>query len=251
MERVKNLFLLLFAAIVITGCGSSNATVTCKKVEKFQSDAGIINIPQFKVGDAILLDTVKKVGTFILNSEIADADISASAPIDSTVILTETGFDINLSGDVSKASASVQANVKSTISRNTTFFLANSVRKNISNPFNEINKPGNMPAIKSALVNNKNTVCMFVTGIVYADKFEFRIKNSAGGSANANILKFGNFSIQIAYTCQGDLKIDAKNGGIFYKPSFYGLNAAKDQLLLQALKIDLSGYNFYQALKVY
>lgn len=248
MEQVRYFILLSLAAIIITGCSSNKATVSCTKVEKFQSDVGIINIPQFKIGDAILLDTVKKLGTFILNAKISDGDISASAPIDSTVILTETGFDINLSGDVSKASANVQANIKSTISHNTTFFLSNSVRKNISNPFTEINKPDNLPTIKTALANNKNTVCMFVSGIVYADKFEFRIKNSSGGSANANILKFGNFSIQIQYTCQGSLNVDSKNGGIFYKPSFYSLNATQNQLLLQSLKIDLSDYTLQQAI---
>lgn len=232
-------FALLF--MTMYGCKSA-AKVACSDVERFQSNSGVVNIPHFGLGDVILLDTVKKTGQFLLHTSINPGTISATPPIDSIEILTNTGFTIDLSGKVATASANVQAEVKTEISNNTTFFLSNSVRKNMFNPSININEASAFPTIKNAILNNNNMVCMYVSGIVYADKFEFRVKKSSQVEANANIIKVGEFKVNVSYDCQGSLAIDSKNGGVFFKSSFFRLNDATTQLVVHSADIDLSKY---------
>jgi hypothetical protein len=233
---------ILFSLILVqTGC-KSTANVACTDVEKFQSNVGVLNMPHFGLGDVILLDTIHKTGQYILHCQIQSNNISTTPPIDSIVILTSTGFSIDLKGKVTKANADIQAEVKSSISNNTTFFLSNSIRKNALNPTSEINIGTAFEPIKSALINNNNVVCMFISGIVYANKFEFRVKKSAQAEANANIIKVGDFNVNVSYNCQGSLELDAKNGGIFFKGTFYKLNSAQNSLVLFTSNIDLSKY---------
>jgi hypothetical protein len=224
-----------------SGC-KSTANVACTEVEKFQSRSGVVNIPHFGLGDVILLDTIKKTGQYLLHCQITSDNISATPPIDSIEILTNTGFTIGLTGKVAKANADVQADVKSEISNNTTFFLSNSVRKNVINPSTEINQTSIFPTLKSAIQNNNDVICMFVSGIVYADKFEFRVKKSSQTEASTNIIKVGEFNVKVSYDCQGSLIVDAKKGGVFFKSSFFRLDDAKNQLVVHASDIDLSKY---------
>ena len=208
-QIIVSCFTLLAASTLfgVMGCKSS-ASVACTQVERFQARSGVVNIPHLKIGDVILLDTLKKVGEYILHCQISDSNISATPPIDSIEILTSTGFTIDLQGKVSKAKTDVQANVRSSISNNTTFFLSNSIRKNVVNPTTEINNISVFPSLKSAVQNNSNVICIFVSGVVYADKFEFRIKKSVQAEANANIIKVGDFKVNVTYDCSGSLVID-------------------------------------------
>lgn len=242
------LLVILVLSISQTGC-KSTASVACTDVEKFQARAGVVNIPHFGLGDVILLDTIKKTGEYVLHCQIPSGNISATPPIDSTEILTSTGFTIELKGKVSNANADVQADVKSNISNNTTFFLANSVRKNVVNPSTEINGITVFPTLKSAIQNNSNVICMFVSGIVYADKFEFRVKKSVQWDGNAHIIKVGDFKVNVSYDCQGSLAIDAKNGGVFFKSTFFKLSTNTNQLVVYSGDIDLSKYKLIVSIK--
>lgn len=240
---------LIFASFIasITGC-KSTASVACTEVEKFQSRSGVVNIPHFGLGDIILLDTVRKTGQFILHCQITSNNISVTPPVDSIEILTSTGFTIGLKGKVSKANENIQAEVKSNISNNTTFFLSNSVRKNVVNPSTEINGTTVLPTLKSAILNNTNVICMFVSGIVYADKFEFRVKKSVQSEANANIIKVGDFKVNVSYDCQGSLTIDSKNGGVFFKSTFFRLGNSQNQLVVHSSDIDIYKYQLVMGL---
>jgi len=242
------LLIILFLSFSQTGC-KSTAIVSCTNVEKFQARSGVINIPHFKLGDVILLDTVKKMGQFIMHCAIQPSNISETPPIDSIEILTNTSFSIGLEGKVSKAKVDVQADVKSNISNRTTFFLTNSIRKNVENPSSEINGKEYLLQLRSAIQNNKNVICMFVSGIIYADNFEFRVKKESGSKVKANIIKVDDFKINVSYACEGSLDIDSKNGGVFFKSTYFRLDPGQDLLVIHSIDLDLSKYNLIESLK--
>jgi hypothetical protein len=242
-------FILLAAGLYsLYGC-KSYANVTCTNVEKFQSRSGVINIPKFQNGDIIAIDTTEKVGMYLLHTQVPDSDISADAPIDSTVILTTTAFSIDLTGKIQKAAANIQAQAKSTINNNTTFFLAKSQRKNVKDPSSFINLQQYHKTLVDAYTNNKNVIFLYVSGIVYADQFEFRVLKSQTYNAQANIVKVGDFKVEVNYNCEGSLNIDARQGGIFFKSTFFNYNAASDRFLPLVADIDLSKYNLTNTLR--
>lgn len=236
------LLLLLIMPVMQMGC-KSYAYVTCNNVEKFQSRSGVINIPDFTLGDIILLDTVKKNGQYVFHCQIQPANISATQPKDSLEILTSTGFSIELDGKVAKAKAEVQADVKSNISNITNLFLTNYYRKNLVDPTVVINEKKALSILKSAIQNNRNVICMLVSGMIYADKLEFRVKKEKVIGANANLVKIGDFKVEVTYNCEGNLGIDAKEGGVFFKSNFFKLNPEQEQLVVYSVDIDLSKYH--------
>ncbi len=232
------------------GC-KSYAYVTCNNVEKFQSRSGVINVPDFTLGDIIMLDTVKKNGQYVFHCQIQPTNISATQPKDSFEILTSTGFSIGLQGKVAKAEAEVQADVKSTISNLTNLLLTNCYRKNIVDPSMVINEKKALSTLKNVIQNNRNVICMLVSGIIYADKLEFRVKKERVIGASAKLVKVGDFKVEVNYNCEGNLGIDAKNGGVFFKSNFFKLSPKQDQLVIYSVDIDLSEYNYNNTMLPY
>jgi hypothetical protein len=234
------LFVILFLPVLQMGC-KSYAYVTCNNVEKFQSRSGVINVPDFSLGDIIMLDTVKKNGQYVFHCQ--PSNISTTQPRDSFEILTSTGFSIGLQGKVAKAEAEVQADVKSNISNITNLFLTNRYRKNIIDPSMVINEKKALLTLKNILQNNRNVICMLISGMIYADKLEFRVKKERAIGANANLVKVGDFKVEVTYNCEGNLGINGKDGGVFFKSNFFKLNLKQDQLVVYSVDIDLSKYN--------
>jgi len=239
------LFVILFFPVFQMGC-KSYAYVTCNNVEKFQSRSGVINVPDFALGDIIILDTVKKNGQYVFHCQ--PSNISTTQPKDSFEILTSTGFSIELLGKVAKAEAEVQADLKAHISNLTNLLLTNCYRKNIEDPSMLINEKKALSTIKNIMQNNRNVICMLVSGMIYADKLEFRVKKERVIGANANLVKVGDFKVEVNYNCEGNLGVDAKDGGVFFKSNFFKLNLKQDQLVVYSVDIDLSKYHLTQTI---
>lgn len=240
--------LVIIAIVTFQSCKSNRASVSCTNIEKFQSNTGVINIPKFVLGKVIILDTVNKKATSILNILIDPNKVSVSEPIDTTEVLTKTAFITNLSGRVSRASQDIKAKVQTAITNNTTFFLTNSFRKDIVNPALAINESSSFQTIKNAVQNNRNLVPMIVSGIIYADKFRFKLKKGTNVDADASIVSVGEFKVEVKYDCEGSIKIDSKQGGIFFKGTFFKLSSSGEQLVFTSSNIDFTEYDLTQAI---
>lgn len=215
------IFILISPLTLLQNC-KSVASVSCVNVQQFQSNSGVLNSNMFANGDILLLDTIRKVGTRIFTLEIQSSDLSSTNPIDTFEILTETGFEIQLSGRIAKGgSDQVKTQAKSRITKETTFFLENSVRKNVKNPESVISSsPVNSQLVRN-IRDNPNNIAFMITGIVYADNFDFRIKKSSEFKGEANVMKVGDFKLDVSFNCQGSIVVNSKQGGIFYKGTFF------------------------------
>lgn len=221
--------------------------VTCNDVESIQSGLGIINISQRSIGDIILLDTSIQSSFFISHIQIDERDISTTTIRDSMTLLSTSEMELQFEGDISVASENVKANVRSTIDNNTTFFLSNCIRKNITDPSAQINQidPNYFSEHKAVLKKSPKYILAMVTSILYADKFEFRLKNQTNGEIGSNIIEVGSFKVSVSYACQNSIQINAKQDGIFYKVSYYTLGD-DGELKFTPVSIDLTKYAMSQ-----
>lgn len=248
---MKCMVFLSSVAVIISCYSCTNkggtAKVICSDLEKFTSGVGVINIEQRSLGEVILLDTVTKAAYYLRRFNIPNSRIDVSTSRDSMVMLTSSKLQIQLSGDVNKASQKVKAEVETTITNNTTFYLSNCIRKSIHDPSVEVTindqEMGNI--YKRALGQNENVILAIVTSVLYADRFEFRLRNSSESSAGASIISVGDFKISVDYTCKNSLTIDAKQDGIFYKVSFFRLDK-DNNLIFSTPKIDITEYSTVQ-----
>lgn len=242
--------LLVFTFFCISSCAENNGSVkvTCNDVEKIQSNLGIINISQRSLGDIILLDTLTKSSFYMRHLEIPKKNIESSTARDSMILLSSSVMNFHFEGDVSKADEVIKASITSNIENNTMFFLSNCIRKTIYSPVNEINYSDSTyeSEYKNILQKDKRYVLAFVTSILCADKFEFRLKNQSNGEVGTNIIEVANFKVAINYTCQNNIRINARHDGVFYKVSFFTLDN-NNKLVFTPMNIDLSEYNMSQS----
>jgi len=244
MKTFHYSILFVLTLTILTSCNT--AKVSCTDVDKFQSRAGILNVPNFTQGDVFMIDTLKKRGDYLMHLDILETELSISPKIDSTEILTNTSFQIAFEGAIEKASQSVQADASNKIKNNTTFFMTNHFRKNVKKPTSKMNTTEVVDEIATISNSNSNIVFGMVTGIVYADDFEFRVKKSVQAGGKANVIKTGKFKIDVNYECEGSVVVDAKNGGIFFKVTVFEYDKIQKKLIART-GFDLSEYELVGA----
>ncbi|WNH09922.1 hypothetical protein [Thalassobellus suaedae] len=239
-------YTLLISLTLLSFASCNTARVACTEVDKFQSRAGILNVPNFTQGDIFMIDTLAKRGDYLMHIDILDNELSISPKIDSTEILTNTSFSIAFEGAIEKASQSVKVDASNKIKNNTTFFMTNHFRKNIKTPSTKINDNQVVKELSTISLSNSNIVFGMVTGIVYADDFEFRVKKSIQAGGKSNVIKSGKFKINVNYECEGSVVVDAKNGGIFFKVTVFEYDKSKNKLIART-GFDLSKYELVGA----
>src|SRR5690348_14544034 len=123
------IFLLLVITPFLQGCKEKSfARVNCTNVEKFESGSGVLNVGLQKLGDIIILNKKSKIGNYFLSIPLQQSDFTVpDVPIDTLEVLTNTSFEIQLAGDISKDPdiLNLKIETQNTISKNTMFFLKN------------------------------------------------------------------------------------------------------------------------------
>jgi hypothetical protein len=242
MRNITILSSLLITLLL--GC-KSTALVTCNNIDKFESRSGVINTPFLNMGDLLIIDTLKKTGSFIGHIDLNSNDISSTNPIDEFEIISKTDFTISLSGKITK-STDLAATAKNSINNSSTFFLKNSIRKNIKDPIAKITGASIRNTIINTLKENNHSIVMFVTNLVYAEQIKLRLSKVIATSANVNVIQVGNIDLNVNYNCNDALNAIAtqNNGsGVFFKGSFFQLNKEQTDLMFMANGISLGGFD--------
>lgn len=244
--KKSRLFLTPILMTILYGCNDKSvARVSCTDVEMFECRSGVLNIGHWTHGMVLTLNLDTKQAIYCVTVPLKPEDIGAAdTPIDTMELLTKTHFDVQLSGDITKDPnfETIKIEAKNTVANNTMFFLENSFRRNIKNPLEVIN--ADSASIRTMKNYGKsNIVFMMVTGIVFADAFKFLVKKSVTVGAEADVVTVGKFSVAVSYECQGSLNIDAKEGGVFFKPGFFTYDAVSGKMVPYNGEISLLDFN--------
>ena len=251
INRVLGVILSFLCLIIVSGCKKEGTvTVSCSQVDKYQSPAGVLNVPHFIIGDVIVLNTKTKKAFFKGHLDVSGSELSESEPIDTFVVLTETSFDVDFQGELNEPKyAKVQTDVKSMIEKNTLFYLVNNIRKNTKDPDLIMNRDSLLAKRWQEGISD-DVIFMFVSGIVFADDFQFKLRNATTTSTDTQVLTYGTIKLIVSYKCKGSVKVDAKRGGIFFKGSFYKPNKDKNGfVMLTDAIVNLADYELYQTLR--
>ena len=193
-----------------------------RDIERYQSNFGVFNAPQFSLGDIIDIDTNAKQGGRIRGLVPAANEIDETAPIDHTEIATDVAIDVTLSGEVTKASQpekdAVTAQVKAYTNSNTVFFLKKHKRRNITDPVAKLNAtPDARDDLKRRIAAANGHVYLIVQSLILADSAELRMSQQSGGTATTTVLKAGKFDLAVTYKQNATLNQAASGGAVFFK----------------------------------
>jgi len=238
MRNVRLLF-LLGAILILFGCNSGSVTVSCKNLERYQSTFGILNAPQFALGDLVVLNTSTKNGFRRLGTSPSKDDTTATPAIDETSIISNADFDVSADANLPTG---INANVKTDVQNNTLFDLKNSSRNNISDPIAFINtKTAAVEAVKNS---KSDEVYFFVASTVIASDVSFKLKNATSVNAGVELKKYGKYSVTINYGCQGALESIAKNAApVMFKGIFLKYDTQSNKVSLDSSQnINLADY---------
>jgi hypothetical protein len=245
MRRART-FLLLVATICMLGCDKGSVTVSCKHLEKYQSTFGILNAPQFALGDLVVLNTNTKNGYMRLGTGPGKGDTSTTTSIDETSIVSNADFDV--SADVSLP-AGINANVKTDVQNNTLFDLKNYSKTYITDPIAFANTKANaVQAVKDA---KPDEVYFLVASTIAASDLSFKLKDATNVSAGVQLKQYGKYSVTVTYGCEGTLETIAKNGApVMFKGIFLKYDAAGKQVQEDSSETaKLSDYNLMYAIQ--
>jgi len=241
MKSVYFFVIILFTFAFIS-C-KSKALVSCVNVEHYQSASGIVNLPQVGIGDVFLIDTVTKITSYMGHVNVLAASLNTDQPPRDIDVLITATFSISFTGKIEKADKGVQAGLESTIGNSTIFHLKNSYRTSDIDPGKSINKATFINSIRDAYNNNNNLVFGYVSALVYADTFNLMIKQQQGYANEVNVVHQGGYKVKVNYNCEGNLHIDSKKAGMFFKVSTYKFDP-KDSKLTQLETADLRRFDF-------
>jgi hypothetical protein len=229
---------------------SATATVDFSHIDKYQSSFGVFNAPNFGLGDVIEIDTAKKVGGRILTVVPLATDTTSTAPIDSVSIASDVQVTVSLSANVGPTDApAVKAAVSSYAATHSAFALKNFRRVNLTDPVLRLNATTSAASGLTARLQHPSTrVYLIISGLVRAQGAEFQVKDSAGATASATVLKSGNYSLAVSYNHNAQLTANANQGGLFFKANALELDASQ-HIIARAADLDLRTISFVLGFK--
>lgn len=243
---------VLFSSLILAAAGcqgdgaSTSASVSFDKLQKYQSQFGVFDAPEFTLGDVLEIDTAAKVGSRILGIAPTKNDTTTTTPIDSSAITTNLDVKVAVDATLGSAdAATVTAAISSYASSSTYFVLKNFRRVNLNDPgqFTTSNSSA-FARVKEGLAASQPKIYLVVSGLVRADDAQLKMKDSTGASVSVNVIKAGKFNVTVNYSANATLTQAAKQGAIFFKVDQLDLNAAKNGLLATSNHLDLSTIDF-------
>lgn len=217
-----------------------NTKANCKDLEKYQSSFGVFNAPHFVLGQVIELDKDAKQGqTISIIRPQPNEIMEEPRPVGETSIISNAEFVI--STDI-KLPSSDEANLKSQIQNNTLFVLKNSRRENLIDAAALVDRN---PRVKGDIKGAQSNGIFIVSGLLYADGLNFKLKDARETNEGVQLLKLSNFNVHVRYECQGSLQVSADQGALFFKATFLKYNPSSRRIETDLSEaVDLREYNF-------
>lgn len=138
--RRKVILIAVFSPLLMASRCPANASVDLTHVERYQSNFGVFDAPQFGLGDILDLDTAALKGARIYTVLPQQGDSTIEPLISSTAIVSSLDMDVHLDANVkARDIAAVEATVKAYAASHTAFELKGFRRINLTDPVARLN----------------------------------------------------------------------------------------------------------------
>ena len=239
--RTVALCFTLAGLLIITSCKPQTATVKCSDLDRLDSGLGILNLPKLRNGMIIWLDSKNKKAERIVSVQLKDSDQSSGPKVDTTSLITKADFDVKVSADVPQT---VQADLSAYVNSHTEYLLTQSVRKDINNPLGILNASAEAKSAAKA-VPNADDVLLFVSTEVSGEHIKLSIQSQSGGTAQANVVKFGKFTFEISYDCANTVEQQSSaNAPLLWKGQQIAFDRTSETFTFGNKLFNLKDYNF-------
>jgi hypothetical protein len=244
---------LLIVTLALTGC--TGATIDMPTDWAKLGSGGYINSGgTYDLGHVFVWDTktnsVQQIYKIDTNS-LHDVTIDTGGLYSSYTASVSKDTEMDVTADTT-ISAAVTAAAKAKLVNSTNVTLTNFNIREFQDPTYALNSPGLRPWRESLLTNYPQFATsryrfIFIAGVNQGDKIDISFKHDNTGSANANILKVGNFTFDVTYNDDTEATLAAKNQApLVITPYVYSFKAdtTKTPTGLQFYLLLNSGFNF-------
>lgn len=239
-----SLLLLLVCNLILSGCHTVNAVVKCDDFGKFQSDFGIVNIPQLQLGTVVMLDPANHSAQKVIMIPPAKTNKSVP-PVDKISVVKDTSFSCSLDAKVPQA---VEASIESELKANTAFVLNNQQREEVQDPIGEINSHPEM--IKAIKAVPESFIVLYVQAVELGTQLDIKLNNKDSVTAKANVVKYGKYTCNVTYNCEQNINaLATKGAALFWKYTEIKYDKATDQIAFDSRTFKPSDYNWEAAIK--
>jgi hypothetical protein len=244
IKKPVALIVLAGISLVLAACDHSvNATVSTGDFGKIKSDFGLLNVPKFGLGTVLVLDPNNKVAQKIIVSPPANPSTPEATAREKFEIVKEVSFTVNLDAEVPEA---VKVGITGGINSSTNFVLYNQKRLEVLDPIGEI--MANPKILERVSAVPSEMFLVYVHALELADSIDISLAREAGGSTSVNVLKYGDYTVNVKYSDTQRIKgISAKGGAWFWKPFVFKYNSATKTVEQDYRKLDVYEYDYVAA----
>lgn len=219
--------------------------MSCGDLSNYESATGILNFSQFDLGYILLLNTQVKSVNYVRALDIPNSERTSTAPKTTT---EEFNSELTFSFTGDLPVPSVQASIEAAVRKRTELQITNAERTSIKNVLQIVNGQNDLKNLMRGLGPNSRVI--IVHSIVPAESISLLAKDATSGSAGTQILKYGDYTVNVSYQCNETLKQMATNkkAAMFYKAEALRYNAKTGKIEIDdSFPIALKEYNWRTA----
>ena len=212
---------------------------------------GLLNTHQLAPGTIIQLNPPQAGETFGNGSapkilKVTDSDFAPLQPEGTISKVVSADFTVQADADVTKAAASLNIDLKTEITNNTSLTATNAQRKTLMDPLGLLNNDQGAINLLKAAPNSRFVV---VSAVSYGDGVSLQYTSKTASTNSVNVLKFGKFVLNVNFDCSDVASINSNaksaSGGktpllFFYVPVTY--NKDDNKIEVDQRSIDLTKY---------
>ena len=244
--------LLLGARCCSDTCTDTQARVTFD-LQRYRSNFGMVNTPQFSLGDILELDLTAKVGARIRSlPPTAASDTVTTGTQDVFEAASEATAKVDFGVEVGQADKeALTIAVRNFVSNSTRLSLRNYRLVNFVDPAARLNATPDAVAEIRRRLADPNRAYLLVHAVVRADSVFFGDSASNATTAEAHVMKFGKVNVSVSFDQNARLAMWASGGrGVaFYKILQLSWDAEGARLRASTSTLDLREFDFSQGFR--
>lgn len=238
--KIYSIIIVFLVSVNFSGCKpkSSLATLQCKKIETYESDAGWLNLNGSELGHVLAIDTndpKNMTGVYVGELILKEEDFATPGKkIPEKKLNLEVQYEINFTGDISpkkmttpedqKKLSALETEIKNIAKKEAHLVLKNSQEQRLRLPLQTIkNADDDFQKTLKDYADDPEVDYVFyvVSALTTADHFTINQGNIDSLANNTTIGKIANLKLTVNNQCNASIDIDG--GAPFFKPSFFNI----------------------------